>query len=91
MFEKLKMKVDEAKTGAEKAWEENKSTVKGWGVVSAIGAGVLGLGALIGAVKGYNVGMTAGCRGAEAVFALFEPEAYGRVVDRADALGKLLK
>lgn len=91
MFEKLKTKVDEVKTGAEKAWEENKHTVKGWGIVGAIGAGVFGLGALIGAAKGYDVGMTAGCRGAEAAFALFEPEAYGRVVDRADALGKLFK
>lgn len=91
MIKELKNKVAEVKTKAEGLYEEKKDSLKAWGIVGAIGVGVFGLGAFIGAAKGYDVGMGAGCRGTEAAFALFEPEAYGRVVDRTEALSKLLK
>lgn len=91
MFEELKTKAMETKSKAEAKIRSKKDDLKAWGIVGAIGAGVFGLGALIGAAKGYDVGMDAGCRGTEAAFALFEPDAYGRVTERAEALGKLLK
>lgn len=89
MFEELKTKVIETKDKLTDGFRSRKDDLKAYGILGAIGAGVLGLGALFGAVKGYSLGYNGGIRDAQGAYTIFEPEAAARMVDRATAWDKL--
>lgn len=91
MFEELKTKVIETKGKLEDGIRSRKDDLKAYGIVAAVGAGVLGLGALFGAVKGYDIGYDGGIRDAQTAYTIFEPEAASRMVDRGEAWSRLLK